>query len=148
MFCGDSIATSTPSYIQKIPLAAPRAPGRIVDYKYAVSECSYHGSSHLAMSLYVQGLPTEHCMCWYFAALDVKISIHVDFAPPRKQRKSIQPHDLQHFGYQSSSSMRIRPGSPVAAATEHCSAECSQSVDRAPGQAIWAAGLWSGRGHR
>lgn len=81
--------------------------------------------SHLAMSLYVQGLPTEHCMCWYFAALDVKYRLDLIRSRSAMQTKETctTPPDLQHFGYQSSSSTRIRPGSLVGVAKERCLAE-------------------------
>ena len=68
-----------------------------------------------------------------------QISNSLNIAPPCKQRKYIQPRDLQHFGYQYSS-MRIRPGSPVEVATERCLAECSQFGDQSPGPAVVAAG--------
>ena len=102
------------------------------------------------MSLYVQGLPTEHHVRWYVAALDVKYRlIRFDLAPPCKQRKHVQPTDLQHFGYQSSSSTRDRPGSLVEVAMERCLAGCSQFVgDRSPGPADVAAGLKSDHGRR
>ena len=100
------------------------------------------------MSLYVQGLPTEHYMCWYFAALDVKISIHLDVAPLCKQRKHVQPRDLQHFGYQSSSSTHIRPDFPFEVAMERCLAEYSQPGDQSPDPAVVAAGCWSGPSRR